>query len=175
MFEHDWSFAQNQQYQQMAELIDYSGSSNTPPSVATSPADQYPPYPPCLPYNDEIQELYYNSVLDPSQIPRQSISPPLIPGDRPHVSQKRRKPRSVPSEPPPMATIHSDQPFLIEEERSHLHTRPPPIQLDNLYCTQTNEGYLTPPLTSNFFAPPDKLQGPFGGYTSPTMVPSDIM
>ena len=174
MFVFDWAWAareESPQYEQMLDLIDYPESPDIPPPATTTNADVYPPYPP---YHEESPELYYHSTFDADRPPRQSISPPLIPGNRPQVSQKRQKPPSVLPTPFPMATNHSPHSFPMNEE-SQMQTRPPPIQLDGRYLAQTNEGYLTPPLTSKSFSPPTATPGPFGGYNMPTIVPSDIV
>jgi hypothetical protein len=173
-FVFDWAWVREEsppQYEQMLELIDFPESPDSPPPATTSNADVYPSYPP---YHEESPELYYHSIFEPDQPSRKSISPPLIPRNRPQVSQKRPKPPSVLSNPLTMATSYSPNSFPMPEE-PHLPTRPPPIQLDGRYLAQNNEGYLTPPLTSKSFSPPTATQGPFGGYNTPTIVPSDIV
>src|SRR5579859_6874302 len=112
MFYLQWLLAQEQaareQYRQMMEFINYPASSSTPPPVPTCTAEYVPPYTSCEPLDsEETPELYYAPAFDPDQISRHSLSPPLIPEDRPPASQKRRKQQASPPKLPPLATIHS--------------------------------------------------------------------
>lgn len=178
MFYLQWLLAQQQaereQYRQMLEFINYPATSHTPPPVPTCTSEFLLPYPSDPLSSEEVP--VYTPPVAPDQIPRQSTSPPLVLGDRPKVSRKRRKPQSaLPSRPLP-TTIHSEPLFTIDEEKSSQQLRPPPIQINGIcYAPTTNEGYLTPPLTSKSFSLPSAPQGPFGGYTSPIIVPSDIV
>ena len=146
----------------------------TPVEEETRPRQPHkvcPPYP-CYP---EEMDLYNQLRLEITQLQRVSISPPLIPGDRPAVSQKRRKPQSAPPNPPPHIPINSLNPFGIDENGLTVQTRPPPLQMEGQNHLLSSEGYLTPPLTSKSFPSSQPVQGPFGGFTSPTVIPSDIV
>jgi hypothetical protein len=133
---------------------------------------------PAFPAYPEDTDLFNQSGPETMQPARKSISPPLIPGDRPSISQKRHKPQSANLKPPPNISIDSRNPFGIDDIDQIVQLRPPPLQMDGRNHILNSEGYLTPPLTSKFFSPqhpPAAVPGPFGGYTSPTMVPSDIV